>query len=121
MRELFKIGHLNINIFGVMVAVGMIIGILIVMKEAKRKGLNEDKVFNLIMYTIIAAIVGARLYYVIAFNFGHYLRNPLEIFLINLGGLSIQGGLIGGTLFAAWYTRKKRIFFGKLLIPLPRV
>jgi phosphatidylglycerol:prolipoprotein diacylglycerol transferase len=113
MRELFKIGHLNINVFGVMVAVGMIIGILIVMKEARRKGLNEDKVFNLIMYTIIAAIVGARLYYVIAFDFEYYLKNPLEIFLINLGGLSIQGSLIGGTLFAVWYTKKKRIFFWK--------
>lgn len=111
MRELFRIGHFSINIFGVMIALGMIIGILVVLREAKRKRLNEDSVFDLLIYTIIAAIIGARLYYVVGFNFSYYLKNPLEIIFINLGGLSIQGGLIGGILFAVWYTKKKGLLF----------
>lgn len=111
MRELFRIGHFSINIFGVMIAIGIITGILIMLKEAKRKGLNEDNVFDLAIYTIIAAVIGARLYYVIGFNFSYYLKNPLEIIFVNLGGLSIQGGLLGGIVFAVWYTKKKGILF----------
>lgn len=111
MRELFRIGHFSINIFGVMIAIGIITGILIMLKEAKRKSVNEDNIFDLAIYTIIVAIISARLYYVVGFNFSYYLKNPLEIIFVNLGGLSIQGGLLGGILFAAWYTKKKGILF----------
>lgn len=113
MRELFSIGHFSIKIFGVMIAIGMLAGMFIMLKEADRKKLNKDKMLDLTIYTIIASIIGARLYYVLAFNLRYYLENPLEIVFINLGGLSIQGGLIGGMLFAAWYTKKKGISFWK--------
>lgn len=111
MRELFRIGHSSVNIFGIMIVAGMIAGILIMLREAKRKGLNQDKVLDLTIFTIIAAVLGARLYYIIGFNFSYYLKNPLEIIFINQGGLSIQGGLLGGILFAAWYTKKKGLSF----------
>ncbi|TDT63653.1 prolipoprotein diacylglyceryl transferase [Fonticella tunisiensis] len=111
MVELFKIGHFSIYLFGVTIALGMLAGIFIMSREAKRKGLNADKMFDLALYTILAAILGARLYYIIAFAPGYYLKNPGEIIKINAGGLSIQGGLIGGILFALWYTKKKEISF----------
>jgi phosphatidylglycerol:prolipoprotein diacylglycerol transferase len=69
--------------------------------------------FDLAIFTIIAAVLGARLYYIIVFNPVFYLQNPGEIIKITTGGLSIQGGLIGGILFALWYTKKKGISFLK--------
>lgn len=113
MVELLRIGHISIYLFGVTIALGMLAGLYIMSAEAKRKGLNSDKMFDLALYTIIAAVLGARLYYIIAFNLGFYLKNPIEIIKISSGGLSIQGGLIGGILFAIWFTKKKGISFLK--------
>lgn len=113
MVEVFKIGHYAIYLFGLTIVLGMIVGIYIMTKEAKRKGLNVDNLTDLAIYTIISAIVGARLYYVFAFNSKYYLENPRDILALRDGGLSIQGALIFGILFALWYTKKKSISFGK--------
>lgn len=113
MRELFHIGGFSVGVFGVMIAAGMVAAILLISREARRTGLDEDKTMDLVLYTILASIIGARIYYVVAFRLGHYLQNPLEILMITEGGLSIQGGLIGGILFAFWYTRKKGMDFWK--------
>lgn len=113
MRELFHIGGFSVGIFGVMVALGMVAGILVITKEARRKGLEEEGTLDLALYTVIASIIGARVYYVIAFRLAYYLENPLEVLMFNEGGLSIQGGILGGILFTAWYTRRKGMDFWK--------
>ncbi|MDW7667921.1 MAG: prolipoprotein diacylglyceryl transferase [Bacillota bacterium] len=113
MVEVFKIGHYAIYLFGLTIVIGMIVGIFIMTKEAKRKGSNVDNLTDLAIYTIISALIGARLYYVIAFNFKYYIQNPKNILAFRDGGLSIQGALIFGILFALWYTKKKGINFGK--------
>lgn len=92
---------------------GILAGLWIMLKEAKRKELNIDKMYDLVIYTVIAGIVGARLYYVIAFNFSYYIKNPMEILFVHQGGLSIQGALIGGILVAIWYIRKSSLPFWK--------
>lgn len=111
MVELFKIGSFAIYLFGVMIAIGMIVSICLMQIEAKRKNLDSDQMFELAMYTLVASIIGARLYYVIVFNLKEYIQNPMEIFSVRSGGLSIQGGLIAGILFAVWYTKRKSIDF----------
>ncbi len=114
MVELFKIGNFGIYLFGVTIVLGMVAGSFVMLKEGKRKKLDSDKVLELSLYTLLASVIGARLYYIIAFNFVYYMENPLNILAIRNGGLSIQGGLIGGILFAIWYTKKKEISFWKI-------
>ncbi|MCC5911734.1 MAG: prolipoprotein diacylglyceryl transferase [Clostridiaceae bacterium] len=109
MVELFSIGGFNIHLFGITIAIGMIIGILVMLREGKRKGLNQEKLMDLGLYTIIAGVVGARINYILAFNPAYYLQHPREIFMIQKGGLSIQGALIVGALFAFWYMKKHQI------------
>lgn len=111
MKELFKIGNFGIYFFGVAIVIGALTGMAIIMTEAKRKKINTDEIFNLAIYTFIASIIGARLYYILVFNLEYYLENPKAVLFLREGGLSIQGGLIGGFLFAIWYTKKKEIFF----------
>ncbi len=111
MKELFSVGHFGIYLLGVTIALGMLAGLFIALRESKRKGLNTDKALDLLIYTLIAAVVGARLYYIIAFNFKFYLENPLQIFAVRNGGLSIQGGIIAGALFAFLYARKNKLPF----------
>ncbi|ABR49392.1 prolipoprotein diacylglyceryl transferase [Alkaliphilus metalliredigens QYMF] len=109
MVQLFSIGGFNIHLFGITIAIGMIAGMSVMLREGKRKGLNQDKIMDLGLYTIIAGVIGARLNYILAFNFSYYLEHPRAIFMLQEGGLSIQGALIGGALFAFWYMKKHKI------------
>ncbi|PRX19234.1 phosphatidylglycerol:prolipoprotein diacylglycerol transferase [Orenia metallireducens] len=111
---LFRLGPFSISLFGTFIALGIAAGFYILNQEAKRKNLDQDEVFNLALYSIIAAIVGARLYYVLIFNPAYYLKNPSEIIMIQQGGLSIQGGLFGAILVAGLYLNKKELSFWKV-------
>jgi phosphatidylglycerol:prolipoprotein diacylglycerol transferase len=87
--------------------------VFIILKESKRKGMDENRVMDLIIYTLIAAFIGARVYYIIAFDLAYYMEHPLRIFAVRNGGLSIQGGLIFGIAFAAIYSKILKINFWK--------
>lgn len=109
MKILFNIGGFPIHLFGTTIALGILVGFFIMLSEAKRKGLDQDKLTDLALYTVIFGVIGARLNYILAFNPSYYIQNPKEIFMLQQGGLSIQGALILGTIFALWYMKKKSI------------
>lgn len=109
MKIIFNIGHYSINVFGLFIAIGIIVGYLVTMKEAKRKEFSTDIISDLILYVLIFGIIGARLYYAVAFNLSYYLSNPNKIIAVWDGGLSIQGGLLGGGTAALVYYRTKKI------------
>jgi len=91
------------------------------MKEAKKKKINIDIMFNIIFYGMLIGIVGARLYYVV-FNFNYYMYHLDEIIKVWNGGLAIHGGIIFGSIFVYFYSKKKGIDFIKLTdIILPGV
>ena len=85
----------------------MILGVLLALHEAKRTGQNPDTYLDFIIYAMIIAIIGARLYYVI-FSWDFYSQHPEKIFAIREGGLAIHGGIIGGVLTAIVYSRVKK-------------
>ncbi|MBS4537756.1 prolipoprotein diacylglyceryl transferase [Clostridium sp. D2Q-11] len=114
MVEIFKVGHFTIYLFGITIALGMIVGSLVMLKEGKRKGISTDKLMDLLIYTLVISVIGARLFYILVFNLEYYLNNPKAIFAIREGGLSIQGGLIFGIMFALWYTKKNNLNFWKI-------
>lgn len=109
MIELFSIGHFSISLLGVTSALGMIIGLLLIQKEGERKRLDKDKLMDLGLYTVVFGIIGARLGYILFFNLDHYLANPLDIFKISQGGLSIQGAILVAGSFAFWFMKKKKM------------
>ncbi|MBY8909787.1 prolipoprotein diacylglyceryl transferase [Salinicoccus roseus] len=108
-----EIGPLSIYWYGVIIASGMLIGYFIADREANRKGLPEGLFMDLMFYIIIASIVGARLYYVV-FQWEYYSQNPLDIIMVNEGGMAIHGGLIGGFLAGIIYCRIKGFSFFQL-------
>lgn len=109
MVELFSIGHFSIHLLSVTSALGMIIGLLLVQKEGERKKLDKDGLMDLGIYTVLFGILGARLGYILFFDLNHYLENPVEIFKITQGGLSIQGAIVVAGIFGFWYMRKKKM------------
>ncbi|GAB3065735.1 prolipoprotein diacylglyceryl transferase [Salinicoccus sesuvii] len=108
-----ELGPLSIYWYGIIIALGMLLGYFIANREADRKGLPEGLFMDMMFYIIIASIVGARLYYVI-FQWDYYSQNPLHIVMVNEGGMAIHGGLIGGFLAGIIYARVKGFSFFQL-------
>ena len=97
-----------IYFYGVLIGLGFILGIQLCAKRAKRFGLKEDDVYDVMIWLIPCSILGARLYYVL-FQLDYYIAHPDEIFAIWNGGIAIYGGVIGGVL-AVWLScRRKKI------------
>lgn len=111
-RVAFTIFGIDVMWYGVLIALGMLIGIALAIREAKRVGISEDDVLNIAIIAIPVAIICARLYYVI-FSWDYYSQNPGEIFNIRGGGLAIHGGLIGGILTGFIYAKVKKLDFFK--------
>ena len=111
-RVAFTIFGIDVMWYGVLIALGMLIGIALAVREAKRVGISEDDVLNIAIIAIPVAIICARLYYVI-FSWDYYSQNPSGIFNISGGGLAIHGGLIGGILTGFIYAKVKKLDFFK--------
>ncbi|MDE7298985.1 MAG: prolipoprotein diacylglyceryl transferase, partial [Lachnospiraceae bacterium] len=103
----------DIMYYGMIIVCGMLFGVLLACWRAKRAGEQPDMIIDFALYAIVAAVVGARLYYV-AFAWDSFRDNPLSIFNLRTGGLAIYGGVIGGTLMAAVYAKLKKISFFRL-------
>lgn len=109
----FRIGSFEIHTWGVMFALAFLLGTVLAMKEAQRRGLDPNLILDFAMYTAVAAIVGARLLFVLL-EWPYYAENPISILWIREGGLSLHGGLLGGVLVGLWFTSRHRIPKGVL-------
>lgn len=105
----FSVFGFSIAFYGLIIGIGVVAGILMATKEAKRTGQNPDDYWDLATYAIIFSIIGARLYYVI-FSWEHYKDDLLSIFNLRQGGLAIYGGVIAAfaTVFVYTKIKKKR-------------
>ena len=112
-RVAFSIFGIDIMWYGILMAVGMILGTLIAIKEAKRVGIKEDYVLDLAIFAIPIGLLGARLYYVI-FNWEYYSQNISQILNFRGGGMAIHGALIGGILTGYVFTKIRKIDFLKM-------
>ncbi len=112
-RVAFTIFGRDIYWYGVLMAVGIIVAVLLAMREGKRKKLPEDSIIDVCLVAIPCGIVGARLYYVL-FELKSYLADPIRILYLWEGGLAIYGAVIVGLLGIYIYSRKKKIRFLRL-------
>ena len=110
----FTIFGISIKWYGILIATGALLGVLMGDKLAKKQGLKENIVSDFILIGIIPSVIGARIYYVL-FEWGYYKDHLSEIFAIRNGGLAIYGGIITGIIFAYIYSKKKKVDFLKLL------
>ncbi|MBU1912968.1 MAG: prolipoprotein diacylglyceryl transferase [Candidatus Omnitrophica bacterium] len=106
-----KIGHFTVYSYGMMVAIAFLFGIFIAKYEAVRKKINPDLVYDLGFYLLIGSIIGARAYYIFFFDLKSFLENPLFMFKIWQGGLSIHGGIFAGIITGLVFSRIRKISF----------
>ena len=111
---LFSWGPFTVRWYGVLIGLGMLLGVLLGLREARRKGLNEDHLLNMCLVALPAAVLGCRLYYVI-FNWSYYAAHPERILRIWEGGLAIHGGIFVGGLVFVLMARHYRFGMGNVL------
>ncbi|GAB6088469.1 prolipoprotein diacylglyceryl transferase [Spirochaeta dissipatitropha] len=108
---LFSIGPFTLTLLGLFSALGMTAGLILVRRIAGQKAYDENQLLSIGLVAILSAIVGARLYYAIVFSPEYFLAHPMRIFAFHEGGLSIQGGLLGGIIGTVLYCRIRQYSF----------
>jgi len=113
MRVLLEIGPLKIYSYGFLMAVALVIGCVGFLRSAKKEGIPEEFVLDLILAIIIGAVILSRLSY-IPLNWDYYSANPIQVFNIRQGGLTFHGAVLGGVLGSLLITRWRRLSFGRM-------
>ena len=109
-----NLGPLRISPHGVGIAVGFLLGARLMLPEAERKGISEDTVYTILIRAAIGSLIGARVAYVIN-HLGDYSDDPLGVFKVWEGGISLLGGIFGAILLALPVARKLRVDAWRLL------
>ena len=106
---LFEFGNFQLRSYGIIVALSLLVGLWMSMKEAKGNGLDPKLIQDFAPYALLGGIIGARLYFILFSAPGYFLQHPWEVFAVWSGGIGVIGALIGGFLGAVWYCRKNQI------------
>ena len=122
---LFSIGTFQLRYYSLMYIVAFVLVYFLVIyriKNEKYKYTAED-IQDYLVWAMIGVLLGARLGYVLIYNFVYYLQHPLEIFLpfsfadgirfIGISGMSYHGGVIGVIIMSVLFCRKRKIDFWK--------
>lgn len=104
----FSIFGFEIALYGVCIAIGMILAFVIMDRTSKIFLEKPDDYFDIAIVTVIVGIIGARAYYV-AFEWEHYKGSFLSIINLREGGLAIYGGIIGGVIAALVMSKVKKV------------
>ena len=100
----------SIAYYGIIIAIGMLLSILLIMYRGKKSGIDEDAGLDVCIYSLVFGIIGARLYYV-AFQWDLYKDNLLQIFNLREGGLAIYGGVLAGMVACIVVCKCKKLSF----------
>jgi phosphatidylglycerol:prolipoprotein diacylglycerol transferase len=112
-RAAFSILGLPIYWYGILIAFGFALATFLALRDSKKYGIKSNDILDLLLFALPAAIVGARLYYVI-FSWSDYQNNLLSVFDIHQGGLAIYGGVIAALITAYRFAKKRKIGVLKL-------
>ena len=106
--ELFSIGPVTVYSYGVLLAVSYLFGLWLAMRRAKRWGLDPNRVLDLGIYIIIAALVGAKLLLLVV-DFEQFSRSTADLLSLARSGGIFYGGLILAVVVAFWYIARHRM------------
>jgi phosphatidylglycerol:prolipoprotein diacylglycerol transferase len=112
---IFSIGHLHLRWYSLIVGIALAVGIWLANREAKRKGFEEETFFNIVLWIVLAGMIGARLFHVIDHWPDEFAANPLQALYIWDGGLAIWGSVLGGLVAVALFAHHYQWKLSRLL------
>lgn len=107
-NELFSIGGFTIHGYGLMIALGIVLCVVLGIYRAKKASMNEEAVVDIALFGVLGGFIGAKILYVIV-EFDRFLVNPLEV--LGSEGFVVYGGIIAGVLAAMIYCHYKKLVF----------
>jgi phosphatidylglycerol---prolipoprotein diacylglyceryl transferase len=108
--ELFHIGKFFLPTYGLLVAIGVLTGLWVSVRNSQKEGINPDDAWNFGILVVFCGIVGAKILYIVN-DWSYYTAHPGELFsfgTLQAGGV-FSGGLIAAFVAAVWYIRKRRM------------
>ena len=106
--ELFSLGPITVYSYGVLLAISYLVGLWLAMRRARAWGLDANRVLDLGIYIIIAALIGAKLLLLVV-DFNQFRQSPADLLSLARSGGVFYGGLILAVLVAFWYVHKHRL------------
>ena len=94
----------EVTVFGILVAIGLVLGMLLVLLHGERKGKNPNHYLGAAIFAILGGLVGGRLLYA-ACNWEMYKGSPMKLLAVRDGGLSLYGAILGAILFSLIYCK----------------
>ena len=121
--ELFSMGNLSVRYYGIIYVLGFILTFFYLDYQRKKQKLelSKDQIYDLILYSLIGVVFGARIFEILFWNPEYYFNNLLEIFAVWNGGMSFHGGLAGAIIAGYLFAKKNNINLLKIadLIIIP--
>ena len=105
------LGPLTIQVWGLLVALGIVTGTWLSSRELKKRGLPTTHLYDLAFWVVVAAMLMARVFHVVFYEPTYYLAYPAEMIAIWHGGLSFIGGLVGAAIAVFVYANRKKLSF----------
>ena len=106
--RLFHIGSFSLPTYGVLVATAYLVAIWLLNRKAQAEGLPKEKILDLSLYVLTAAILGAKLLLIIV-EWRRYWANPRELIEVVQSAGVFYGGLLCASVVGIWYLRKHRL------------
>ncbi|NCO04894.1 MAG: prolipoprotein diacylglyceryl transferase, partial [Candidatus Magasanikbacteria bacterium] len=103
------IGPVPIQVWGFFVAMGMLLSIVLIQKEAKKRNLSAEPLLDLALKMIVYGVIGARLFHIFFYEPAFFIAHPAESIAVWHGGLSSFGGLVGAMLAFVVALKRKKI------------
>jgi phosphatidylglycerol:prolipoprotein diacylglycerol transferase len=116
----FYVGPIYIRFYGIILMLGALAAAFLAEREARRRNLNSEFVWDALIWVLIGGVIGARLWHVFTpppsmiaagFTTQYYLTHPLDLINTRAGGLGIPGAIIGGGLALYIFCRRKKMSF----------
>ncbi len=104
----FSIGSINIQWYGIIITLGLILALVYALPKMKRFGIDSDRAIDVVIGGVIGGIIGARIYYVLM-RWDEYKGNWKEMINTRNGGLAIYGGIIGSILIGLIICKIKKV------------
>jgi len=113
-KDGFNLFGIDVKFYGIVITIGFLVAYFMSVNYAKKSGQDDELYLDFLLWLVIPAILGARLYYVI-FSWDEYFvkgkgfgETLLDLINIRNGGLAIYGGIIAGVIVAIFFAKKKK-------------
>lgn len=110
---LFNIGPIGIHSYGVMLVLGFAAGMLLAIREGRRRGISKDDIIDCGLWVLLSGIVAARLLYIFL-DWDYFAGQWGKWIQIQKGGLSFHGGLLGAVAAVTIFAHRRNIGIAKL-------